>query len=65
MPGWYSRTTIAVKQSTWARGKTISNVVGNVNRQQRDISTGDNGDAAMVDRQVITAVCGCARLTTL
>jgi len=55
---------IAVKQSTRARAKT-SNVVGNVDRRQRDISTCDNGNAAMVDRQVVTAVCGCARSTTL
>jgi len=36
-------------------------LVGKVDRQQRDIDTGDNGDAAMVDRQVVS----CTRLRTI
>jgi len=57
-PGQYSRTTIAAKQLTWARAQTISNVVvvGNDHRRQRDISTGDNGDAAVVVGRQLYAV---------
>jgi len=29
-------------------------LIGNVDRRQRDVGTGDNGDAAMVDRQVVS-----------
>jgi len=31
-------------------------LIGNVDRRQCNIGTVDNGDAAMVDRQVVTAV---------
>jgi len=33
-------------------------LVGNVSRRQHDIDTGDSGDAAVVDRQVVS----CTRL---
>jgi len=36
-------------------------LVGKVDRQQRDIDTSDNGDTAVVDRQVVS----CTRLHTI
>jgi len=41
----------------------ISNgrMIGSVNRRQRDIGTGDSGDAAVVDRQVVS----CTRSRTI
>ena len=48
--GQYSRKMIAAKQPARAHAQTISNVVvvGNDHRRRRDISTSDNGDAAVV-----------------
>jgi len=34
-------------------------LVGNVNRRQRNIGTGDNGDAAVVDGQVVSCTQSC------
>jgi len=34
-------------------------MVGSVDQRQRDISTGDNGDTAVVDRQVVSCTPSC------
>ena len=50
---------MAAKQPTWARAQTMSNVVGwigNVDRRQRDIGVDENGDAAVVDRHVVSCM---------
>jgi len=54
----FSRMTIAAKQPTWAHGGRL---VCNVDWRQCDIGIGDNGDAAVVDRQFIS----CMRLRTI
>jgi len=34
-------------------------MIGNVDRRPRNIGTGDNGDAAVVDRQVVSCTRSC------
>ena len=63
-PGRYSRMTYrseTANMGTCSDDLKRGRLIGNVDRRQRDVGTGDNGDAAMVDRQVR----GRARSTTL